>query len=178
MKLLFLYGPPAVGKLTVGREIAALTGWPLFHNHATLDLARQVYPSFGGQLFGLAAQLRLAAFSYVASQGTSLVFTNVYTGDEEDTAFVRSAVRAVQASGGEVVFARLHALAAVLLNRVSAQSRLDYGKVTDQEKLKGWLERNGASAAVPYDSLAVDTSLHEPAESARLIVEYACSDGE
>src|SRR3712207_8263459 len=31
--LLFLHGPPAVGKLTVARRVAELTGWRLFHNH-------------------------------------------------------------------------------------------------------------------------------------------------
>ena len=38
MKLVILYGPPGVGKLTVGRELAARTGFKLFHNHLTVDL--------------------------------------------------------------------------------------------------------------------------------------------
>jgi tRNA A37 N6-isopentenylltransferase MiaA len=33
MELLFIYGPAAVGKLTIGRELAKLTGYRLFHNH-------------------------------------------------------------------------------------------------------------------------------------------------
>ena len=33
MKHLFLYGAPAVGKLTVAKELADLTGYKLFHNH-------------------------------------------------------------------------------------------------------------------------------------------------
>lgn len=37
MKLLFIYGPPASGKLTVAREPAALTGYRLFHNHLVVD---------------------------------------------------------------------------------------------------------------------------------------------
>jgi hypothetical protein len=36
MDLVFLYGPPAAGKFTVGRELAAITGFGLFHNHLTL----------------------------------------------------------------------------------------------------------------------------------------------
>lgn len=31
MKLIFLYGPVAAGKLTVARELAGITGFPLFH---------------------------------------------------------------------------------------------------------------------------------------------------
>jgi len=37
MELLFIYGPAAVGKLTVARELAKLTGFRLFHNHLTVD---------------------------------------------------------------------------------------------------------------------------------------------
>jgi predicted kinase len=42
-KLLLLYGRPAVGKLTVAREVAALTGGRLFHNHLTVNLALSVF---------------------------------------------------------------------------------------------------------------------------------------
>lgn len=43
MKLLFHYGPPAVGILTVAREVAALTGYRLFHDHLTVNLALAVF---------------------------------------------------------------------------------------------------------------------------------------
>jgi shikimate kinase len=38
MKLVILFGPPAVGKMTVGQELANLTGFRLFHNHMTIEL--------------------------------------------------------------------------------------------------------------------------------------------
>jgi cytidylate kinase len=37
MKLLFLYGPAASGKLTIARELTTLTGFALFHNHLVVD---------------------------------------------------------------------------------------------------------------------------------------------
>jgi shikimate kinase len=39
MKLVILFGPPAVGKMTVGQQLANLTGFKLFHNHMTIELA-------------------------------------------------------------------------------------------------------------------------------------------
>ena len=42
--LVFLTGPPAVGKMTVGRELSRLTGFPLFHNHMSIEA---VLPVFG-----------------------------------------------------------------------------------------------------------------------------------
>jgi hypothetical protein len=50
MKLLFPHGPPASGKLTLAREVAALTGWRLFHTHLAVNLALAVY-DFGAPGF-------------------------------------------------------------------------------------------------------------------------------
>ena len=35
--LVIICGPPAVGKMTVGLELSALTGIPLFHNHMSIE---------------------------------------------------------------------------------------------------------------------------------------------
>lgn len=43
MNLVLIYGPPAVGKLTVATELAQLTGFRLLHNHLIGDLARAVF---------------------------------------------------------------------------------------------------------------------------------------
>jgi hypothetical protein len=37
MELVFIYGAPAVGKLTVGLELAALTGFKVLHDHLTVN---------------------------------------------------------------------------------------------------------------------------------------------
>jgi len=37
LNLVFLHGPAASGKLTVGREISRLTSYRLFHNHLVVD---------------------------------------------------------------------------------------------------------------------------------------------
>lgn len=42
MNLLLLFGPLAVGKMTVGQELAKLTGYKLLHNHMTIDLVAQI----------------------------------------------------------------------------------------------------------------------------------------
>jgi hypothetical protein len=42
--LLFIVGPPAVGKMTVGYEVAARTGLKLFHNHHAIELVLNFFP--------------------------------------------------------------------------------------------------------------------------------------
>ena len=46
MNFVVIFGPPAVGKMTVGQELARLTGYKLFHNHVTIDLVSE-YFEFG-----------------------------------------------------------------------------------------------------------------------------------
>lgn len=38
MKLVFLFGPQAVGKMTIGHELEKITQLKLLHNHMTIDL--------------------------------------------------------------------------------------------------------------------------------------------
>ena len=37
MKLVFLFGDAAVGKMTVGQELTKITDLKLFHNHMSID---------------------------------------------------------------------------------------------------------------------------------------------
>lgn len=50
MTLVVIFGPPAVGKMTVGMELERLTGMRLFHNHMTVDPVLQFFP-FGSEPF-------------------------------------------------------------------------------------------------------------------------------
>ncbi len=66
MNLIFIHGSPAVGKLTVARELAKLTGFRLFHNHLTVDLVSSIF-DFGSEPFVLLReQIWLAAFAEAA----------------------------------------------------------------------------------------------------------------
>ena len=43
MKFVIIMGPQAVGKMTVGENIAERTGMKLFHNHMTIDLLLKIF---------------------------------------------------------------------------------------------------------------------------------------
>jgi hypothetical protein len=99
MRLLFIYGPPAVGKLSVAREVVALTGLRLFHNHLTVDLVASVFP-FGSEPFGRLVQaMRRTMIAEAARQDVDLSFTFVYAAGKDD-AIVRELIEPVQANGG------------------------------------------------------------------------------
>lgn len=43
MKFVMIIGPQAVGKMTVGQELAKITGLKLFYNHMTIELVRLIF---------------------------------------------------------------------------------------------------------------------------------------
>jgi len=43
MTLLFVFGPPAVGKMTVGRAVVSASDFRLFHNHHTIEPLLEVF---------------------------------------------------------------------------------------------------------------------------------------
>lgn len=46
MKLIIIIGPHAVGKMTVGQELAKITGLKLLHNHMTIELVSNFFHVF------------------------------------------------------------------------------------------------------------------------------------
>lgn len=42
-KFIQIIGPQAVGKITVGQELAKITGYKLLYNHMTIEMARFIF---------------------------------------------------------------------------------------------------------------------------------------
>ncbi len=50
MKLLFLIGNTAVGKMTVGQELMKITNLRLFHNHMTIEPVIEVFGYYDSRI--------------------------------------------------------------------------------------------------------------------------------
>jgi chloramphenicol 3-O-phosphotransferase len=172
--LIYVYGPPASGKLTVASLLSELTGIPLFHNHLTVNALRQVF-AFGSPPFVEAGQtMRRGVFEAAARAGISLIFTNnsAWSGPDPRPRFEEAAeaARAIMAGhGGRTVFVRLTASQSALEERVANDSRRAHEKLVDVVRLRELLADFDASPLHPGD-LVIDTAQSSPAESARTIM--------
>jgi hypothetical protein len=172
--LVYLYGPPAVGKLTVATELQARTSFRLFHNHLTVDLLRQVF-DFGSEPYiEMLKRLRLDIFEAAAAAAISLIFTNNSIWKPPDAradllAFADEARRRVEQAGGRVLFVQLTAPPEVLETRVAAASRRAHGKLLDPVLLRQMLARFDPSP-LHHDDLVIDTSVSEPDAAAEAVV--------
>ncbi|MGZ8282172.1 MAG: AAA family ATPase [Allosphingosinicella sp.] len=170
MKLVFIYGQIASGKLTVARELAARTGLPLFHNHLIVDAVAAVFP-FGSDAFvRLREQFWLATFAEAARERRSLLFT--FAPEPTVSADFPDRVRSVvSAAGGEVCFVRLTVPTAEQLRRLALPDRLAFGKLGSPDLLRQLRPQlEACEAAMPEPRLVLDTGALAPAEAAARIV--------
>ncbi|MCX7783695.1 MAG: hypothetical protein N2318_08645 [Meiothermus sp.] len=172
MKLLFLYGPAAVGKLTVARELTRLTGYPVFDNHLSIDYAAKLFEWGSPPYVQLLRAVRLFTFRQMAQMGQKgLIFTFVYTPPSSDE-FIQQVLEVCEASGLEPLFVKLEAPREVLLERVTSPERKPLKKLTNPERLLQMLEQ-GALQSIPFvESLRIDTGEVSPAEAARSIMRH------
>ena len=170
-RLVFLYGPPAVGKLTVARAIAAREPFRILHNHLTIDPVTEVLPFGTDAFWRVVGQFRRHLVATAAAEGLDLIYTYVFApGDEQHVADITLPFQQV---GGRVVFVRLHAPREVLLQRVREQSRREHRKVTDTATLERLLDQyEGFTAGVEGESLIVENALTSAEEAAGQILDH------
>lgn len=78
MKLLILFGPPAVGKTTVGQIVEQQTDFKLFHNHMVMDGVIHLFEHNSPAEERLSRLIRGSIIEEAAKSGIDLVFTYVW----------------------------------------------------------------------------------------------------
>ncbi len=124
--LVFLCGPPAVGKMAVGLELSTLTGIPLFHNHLSIEAVLPVF-EFGTEPFNrLVSEFRDRMFTEVAESALpGLIFTYVWAFNEPgDLQFVERVKSIYESRNGRAVFVELWADVQTRLARNETELRL------------------------------------------------------
>ena len=158
MKLLFLYGSPAVGKLTVANKIAEITDFKVFHNHLSIDCIEPIF-EFGSPSFGkLIDLIRFETVSEAARVGQNLIYTFCYA-KGSDEAHVEKITRIIEENDREICFVLLTAAKAELEKRVLEDSRKAFGKAKNVDMLRYFFEIYDLFSPVPNrESLIIDNT--------------------
>ena len=170
MKLIFLYGLPATGKYTVAKELAAITGIKLFHNHQVVDMLLSVF-DFGSEPFAaLREDIWLSIFEEAATaQIPALIFT-FNPESSVSPAFIPNVIEALTQSGSEVDFIELQCPLGELKSRMDSPSRQQFHKLTSVPLFEQ-LHTDGIfdTSHMPPPKLTIDTSTCTPAQAAAQI---------
>ena len=123
MKLLFIFGAHAAGKMTVGQAVAQKTPMKLFHNHMTIEPVIELFGAYNG---AVTERLRQVVFEeFVKTDNYGLIFTFIWAFDEpHDTEYVRRLTKLYQDAGAQVDYVELIAPQEVRLQRNRTENRL------------------------------------------------------
>lgn len=172
MKLIFIYGPPAAGKLEVANQLAKLTGYKVFHNHLSIDCIAPIFDFGTVSFWKLIELIRLETIAEAARARVNLIYTFCYAKDSDDP-HVDKVLGAVKSSGGEVCFVLLVCDKKELEKRVTNESRQQFGKINNTVILNELLSKYELLMPVSQQSsLCLDTTDLPPQEAAQKIIEH------
>ena len=179
MKLVTILGNSAVGKMTVGQELAKITDLRLFHNHMTIEPVLEIFGRFDGQVI---ADIREAIFrNFAASDHYGLIFTYMMAFDHRHDWDYMEHVREIFAPyDTDFYYVELVAPQAVRLERNASENRLAQKAskrdlAASRARLLGDDEKyrcESLEGEIPWENyIKIDNSELSPEETARMIKE-------
>jgi chloramphenicol 3-O-phosphotransferase len=170
MKLVIIYGPEASGKLTIAKALAQQTGFRLFHNHVSVDVAKTLF-DFGEEAFSqLIWDVRLLVFEHAARVNLpGLIFTWAYS-HPDFLPYLERIKSALAKYPVEIYYVFVSCSVDELKRRVLQPDRGTVGKINSIEALERQLDRKHHQVIPGTHSLVIDNTNLRPEEVAQQII--------
>ena len=179
MKLLFLFGDAAAGKMTVGQELAKITDLRLFHNHMTIEPVIEIFGYFNPEAI---IRLRQVIFEeYAKTDNYGMIFTFMFAFDSQadwdETERIKDIFRPY---GTEFYYVELVAPQKIRLERNATENRLKNKaskrdiEISNQRLLNDDINHRFESldGEIPFENyIKIDNSDIPPETAARMIKE-------
>ena len=179
MKLVFILGDAAVGKMTVGQELMKITDLRLFHNHMTIEPVIEIFGKFDGRIIQELRELILTNFA--ASDNYGMIFTMMMAFDmQSDWDYLEHVKDIFAPYGTEFYYVELIAPQEVRLQRNVTENRLKNKpskrdiSASNQRLINDDANHRCVSfeGEIPFENyLRIDNSDRSPEEVALLIKE-------
>lgn len=177
MKLVFLMGDAAVGKMTVGQELMKITDLRLFHNHMTIEPVLEIFGTFDGKT---TQELREVIFrNFAASDRYGMIFTVMMAFDmQSDWDYLEHVKQIFEPYGTEFYYVELIAPQEVRLARNKTENRLRHkaskrdlavsdARLIRDDEAHRCVSKPGEFPFTPY--LRIENADKTPEEVARII---------
>ena len=180
MKLVFIIGSGAVGKMTVGQELMKRTGLRLFHNHMMIEPVLEIFGGWRGDVVSKLRRVILEEF--VNSDQEGMIFTFMWAFDmPSDREYLLDVAKLFEDKGGEVYCVELVASQEIRLQRNRTENRLNNkaskrdlefstNLILNEDQNHRLVSREGEIPFANY--LRIDNSQLSPEEAAELIKEH------
>ena len=175
--VVFIYGFPASGKLTVARELSKKTGFVLFHNHLILDVVFNLYGWESREGQRIREKLYFELTKSLVREDKNIIFTHVFQPNYisstgvSDKHFVARIKNIVERNGYLFFPVQLICDQKVLLKRVVNPSRKSNSKVNSRTELLKWFTKVDFKISLnfPFNITINNTNL-SPVKVANMII--------
>lgn len=175
MKLVIIIGDGAVGKMTVGQELAKITDLRLFHNHMSIEPIIEIFGEYNSDIVRKFRELVFTEFAKTDKYG--LIFTYIWAFDSQSDWDYMEHLRNIF-DGADIYYAELTAPQEIRLERNATENRLKHkpskrnlewsNEMIIQSDLENRLVSN--EKEIPYENyLRIDNSSITPQQAAQLI---------
>lgn len=173
MKLIFIYGPPGAGKLTVAQELARITGYKLFHNHLTVDLVLAVF-DFGTKPFiELREKIWMLVFQEAKAEGVAGVIFTFAPEASVPHHFIPDVIKLIEDGRNTIHFVELTCSPEELRKRIVNPSRSTYAKGMSPDNVERYYQRDSLiPTAVHERKFTIDNTELAPRETAIRIAQH------
>lgn len=177
MKLLIIFGPPSVGKMTVGKLIEQQTDFKLFHNHAIADDVMHIFGRGTPAEDRLSRAIREQIIDEAANSNIDLIFTYVWNfSREKGKQNIDAYKQCYESRGGTVYFVELVAPKEIRAQRASDPARYQtkaHAPTADEIASEQADKFTSPSPFFyPTNYLQIDTSDKQPPAVATEIIEW------
>jgi len=124
MKLVVIFGAGAVGKMTVGQELAKITDLRLYHGHMDIEPVIEI---FGYRNGSAVTRIREVIFDeFVKSDLYGMIFTFMWALDiQKDWDYIDRLVNIFRSKGADIYYVELVAPQEIRLQRNATENRLN-----------------------------------------------------
>ena len=173
MKLVVIYGPPAVGKLTVAKELSKLTGYKILHNHLVIDLVESVLGRDNRKFWELIDSYRVHLVDIAAQEKVNGVIMTSVNIKGQDDEFIRSLKGTLEKYSEPVHFVQLSCDRAKLKDRLTDPSRKAHGKLMDPAIFDDFVSKHEVFSSIDFvESLKIDNTDIPAEQTARMMKEH------
>jgi deoxyadenosine/deoxycytidine kinase len=177
--VIFIYGPIAVGKLTVANILSKKLGYKLSHNHMLNDL---VYGLFNRQTFtreNLLEKFRYHLLESVIKEKINFITTHCYMHNFisktglSDPKYMQTLEKKLTKLGAKFYPIHLKASSKELLRRVGMSSRKKFRKLKDKKIMRELVSKNDWQTSPRLkNNLVIDNTKLSPNKVSDMIIKH------
>jgi hypothetical protein len=172
MKLVFIHGAPAAGKLTTARALLSLVSGRLFDNHAAIDVARTVFDFGAPGFWELVQTVRTSVLEAAAEKCAPLVVMTFVYVEPDDLPIFEQFESIIQRRGGHVFPVFLKCSTEEIVRRVGNVDRITKKKMASVQGARDFMNEHKVRPVPRHNCLVLNSETRSAEANAQEIARH------